>query len=195
MQKPMKHGHLSRGAAVIDGNFAYFTPYDSNCIYRYNIINGEWLDLPDCVCSNAALAIIDGTVVTIGGEYQGDVTNKLYILQHNNNCWIEDSQYPSMNTPRSHCAVVSIQDYEYRDHVIVIGGKTHGGNQTNRIDFLEKQSRCWYIQPLCHTPFLLPLQPNVVICYMLLIVWQRVTHVPFSTFLTTPTSHSHSLVH
>ena len=152
MQKPMKHGHLSRGAAVIDGNFAYFTPYDSNCIYRYNIINGEWLDLPDCVCSNAALAIIDGTVVTIGGEYQGDVTNKLYILQHNNNFWIEDSQYPSMNTPHSHCAVVSIQDYEYRDHVIVIGGKTHGGSQTNRIDFLDTQSRCWYnLSTLPHT--------------------------------------------
>ena len=101
MQRPMKHGHLSRGAAVIDGNFVYFTPYDSNCIYRYNIINGEWLDLPDCVCSNAALAIIDGTVVTIGGEYQGDVTNKLYILQHNNNCaliWLPLPILPVSNT-------------------------------------------------------------------------------------------------
>ena len=85
------------------------------------------MSIIDCT-SNENWSIKSGLpVVTIGGEYQGDVTNKLYILQHNNNCWIEDSQYPSMNTPRSHCAVVSIQDYEYRDHVIVIGGKTHGG--------------------------------------------------------------------
>ena len=76
-KRPMKHGHLSRGAAVIDGNFAYFTPYDSNCIYRYNIINGEWLDLPDCVCSNAALAIIDGTHIV-----PETVTRILWEVEH-----------------------------------------------------------------------------------------------------------------
>ena len=141
IQKPAKFAGITRGSAVIDGNFAYFTPRDKPDVYRYNVINGEWIELPNCPHPNAGLVVTDiGSLVAVGGEK----SNKLFTFC--NNQWIEE--YPPMTSTRSCCAVL-FSSYSFRCDVIVIGGNDDAG-PTSRVDLLDTASNCWY--ELLHLP-------------------------------------------
>ena len=102
---------MTRGFATTDHQFAYFTPHNSDSVYRYEWNTEQWNELPSCPYLNSALVIIDGTVTTVGGGY----TNKLFTLEQRQ--WVEE--YPPMNTARSCPAVVSTSGSDY---IIVIGG-------------------------------------------------------------------------
>ena len=59
-----------RGAAVVHGNTAYFTTYQSHKVYSYqNILGSEqWSQLLDNPCLNFGLAVIDGLLTSVGGS-------------------------------------------------------------------------------------------------------------------------------
>ena len=107
---------MSRGAAVVDGNVAYFM----NCggeVCSYNPTTKSWSILQKYPYQYGSLAVINGQVTAIGGcknWYNEDTyTNKLLSLYDG---WRE--VFPPMPTKRqSTTAVIS------KEHLIMAGGK------------------------------------------------------------------------
>ena len=128
---------MTRGSATTDGQFAYFTPYGSTSVYRYEWRGEKWEELPSCPYRDSGLVIIDGELTTVGG-YDGSFcyTNKLFTLRQKK--WVEE--YPPMNTACSSPAEVSTSDGEY---LIVIGG-FGGGGWTATVELFQMNSRRWY---------------------------------------------------
>ena len=147
---------MTRGSATTDHQFAYFTSYDSNSVYRYEWNTEQWNKLPSCQYRNSALVIIDGTLTTVGGtDYRSGLTNKLFTLQQRQ--WVEE--YPPMNNARSSPAVVSTSGGDY---IIVIGGCGDGG-WTGTVELFQLKTRRWY--KLTNIP---PSHPAVVSTCMIL---------------------------
>ena len=143
---------MSRGSATTDGQFAYFTPYLSTSVSRYEWRGEKWEELPSCPYMNSGLVIIDGKLTAVGGVDESRHTNKLLTLRQKK--WVEE--YPPINTARSSPAVVSTSDGEY---LIVIGGLGDGWTAT--VELFQVKSRRWYKltdlpQPLTH--------PSATIC-------------------------------
>ena len=143
---------MSRGSATTDGQFAYFTPYDSTLVYRYEWRGEKWEELPSCPHRNSGLVIIDGKLTAVGGYDASHHTNKLFTLRQKK--WVEE--YPPMNTFRSEHTIVSTSDGEY---LIVIGGG--GAGWTATVELLQVKSRRWY--KLTDLPQPLP-RPSATIC-------------------------------
>ena len=145
---------MIRGSATTNGQFAYFIPWASTSVYRYEWRGEKWEELPLCPYQNSGLVIIDGKLTAVGG-YDGSLcrTNKLLTLRQKK--WVKE--YPPMNTARSSPAVVSTSDGEY---LIVIGGRG-GGGWTARVELFQVKSRRWY--KLTDLPQPLP-SPSATIC-------------------------------
>ena len=138
---------MARGSATIDHQFAYFTSFNSNLVYRNT---EQWNELPSCPYENCALVIIDGTLTTVGGGGYGyGYTNKLFTLRQGQ--WVEE--YPPMNTARSFPAVVSTSGGDY---IIVIGGCGDGGGWTGTVELFQVKTRRWYKLTNIPKPLLFP---------------------------------------
>ena len=125
---------MYRGSATSDGGYAYFMPWNSLSVYRYEWNTEKWDELPPCPYRNSALVIIDGALTAVGG-YGGYYTNKLFTLQQRQ--WVEE--LPPMKTAHSRTAVVGTSDGEY---VLVIGGYG-GGGWTTTVELFQVRSRRW----------------------------------------------------
>ena len=132
---------MKRGSATTDDRFAYFTPCDSELVYRYQLNTKKWEELPPSPCRDSGLVIIDGELTAVGGEdgysYTTDRTNKLFTLRQGQ--WVK--HYPPMNTARYGTAVVSTSDGNY---IVVIGGYVCGGHWTAKIELFHVRNRRWY---------------------------------------------------
>ena len=144
---------MYRGSATTDGQFAYFTPYNSTSVYRYEWRGEKWEELPSRPYVDSGLVIIDGKLTTVGGYFLSDRPDKLLTLRQKK--WVEE--YPPMNIVRDSPAVVSTSDGEY---LIVIGG-WGGSGWTARVELFQVKSRRWY--KLTDLPQPLP-HPSATIC-------------------------------
>ena len=145
---------MERGSATTDDQFAYFTSWNSNSVYRYQLSTEKWEELPPCPYHNSGLVIIDGELTAVGGWDRSGYTNKLFTLRQGQ--WVE--HYPPMNTARSFPAVVSTSDGNY---IVVIGGYVGVGRWTATVELFHVRSRRWY--ELTNLPQGLPL-PSATIC-------------------------------
>ena len=146
---------MSRGSAAADHNYAYFTPYWSNEVYRYTISTDEWLRLPPCPHAYFALVIIDNELTAVGGYSGGNNTNNLFTLRQGR--WVEE--YPPMSIARSSAACVGISN-DHHMYIMVIGGYGVCG-MTTAVELLNTHSRRWCT--LTNLPKPLPL-PSGVVC-------------------------------
>ena len=101
---------MSRGAAVVYGNTAYFTPFNSGRVYSYqNILgNEQWSRLPDNPNHNSSIAVIDGLLTSVGGRDSRGPTNTLLSLTGGVRKQWSDI-FPPMPTPHSHTACITIE--------------------------------------------------------------------------------------
>ena len=143
---------MRRGSAATDDEFAYFTPWASNSVYRYQWSTEKWEELPPSPYRNSGLVIINGELTAVGGNEGSRRTNKLFTLRQSQ--WVE--HYPPMNTARSMTTVVSISD---GNCIVVIGG--YVGVWTATVVLFHVRSRRWF--GLTNLPQGLP-QPSGTIC-------------------------------
>ena len=116
---------MSRGAAVVDGNVAYFMNWDGETL-SFDLSTQGWSELPLCPYQFSSLAIIRGLLTAIGGiNDSGSICNKL-LINHKCQKWV--GYFPSMPTKRFLAAAVTT-----RQHLIVAGGKS----KSNRLDTVE----------------------------------------------------------
>ena len=144
---------MERGSATSDLQYAYFMPYGSHSVYRYEWSTEKWDELPPCPYRNSALVIIDGALTAVGGHDRYHRTNKLVTLRQRR--WVEE--LPPMKTARSSPAVVSTSDGEY---VLAIGAYG-GGVWTTTVELFQVRSRRW--AELTHLPQPLT-DPSATIC-------------------------------
>ena len=102
---------MARGAAVVDGNTAYFRPDASSRVYSYqNILgNKQWSRLPDNPNEAFSLAVIDGLLTSVGGKTSRGPTNTLLSLtgEGERKQWSE--VFPPMPTPRNNTACITTE--------------------------------------------------------------------------------------
>ena len=96
---------MFRGAAVVHGNTAYFTPYGSFSIHSYKNILGkeQWSKLPDNPNKKFGLTVISGLLTSVGGYNSHDIVDTNIVLSLSGE-WSE--VFPLMPTPRSHTACI-----------------------------------------------------------------------------------------
>ena len=99
---------MFRGAAVVHGNTAYFTPYGSVSIHSYKNILGkeQWSRLPDNPNKKFGLTVISGLLTSVGGYNGHDVVDTNIVLSLSGE-WSEI--FPLMPTPRSHTACTTTE--------------------------------------------------------------------------------------
>ena len=129
---------MLRGSAAADQNFAYFTSWNSNAVYRYLLNEDEWHVLPSCPYEDTGLFFVDGALTAVGGWEGSCRTNKLVTLQQEQ--WIE--KYPPMNVARSRPAIVNACAGGYRD-VVVIGGFDDASSWTAVVEVLNIERMTW----------------------------------------------------
>ena len=106
---------MNRGAAVVDGNVAYFLNKNGD-ILLYDLSSKRWRELARCPYRYSSLVTINGQLTTVGGVgIHYECTNKLLRLQTGQNQFKE--VFPSMPTKRCSPTAVTI-----KEHLIVAGG-------------------------------------------------------------------------
>ena len=112
---------IFRGATVVHGNTAYFTPFNSVRVYSYqNVLgNEQWSRLPDNPNKEFSLVVIDGLLTSVGGWNSSGPTNTLLGLagESKREQWSE--VFPPMPTPRHSTACITTEPIL---HVVVAGG-------------------------------------------------------------------------
>ena len=110
---------MKRGAAVVNGNMAYFMLRDGT-ICSYNSASNRWKGVLHYAYIGASLAIVNEELITIGGCESGVLKkiyqNTLFIVVRTH--W-SDHRYPPMPTKRSDAVAITSSD-----HLIVAGGTT-----------------------------------------------------------------------
>jgi N-acetylneuraminic acid mutarotase len=123
------------GAAVVDGDMAYFS--SRNHVYSYTIAGNTWTKLPECKYQNFEMAVIRNKLATIGGrDCQWVVTNS--VLSLSGSSWEE--VLPPMPTNRVSPAAAASST-----HLVVAGGRqTKLGGSLATVDVLDTETLQWY---------------------------------------------------
>ena len=90
---------MVRGAAVVDGNVAYFISSFGD-MFSYNLLTKKWSELPHCPYGCSSLAIVRGLPTAIGGIEGQAVDDKLLsIVGEREKKWVEQSHPCQQNDP------------------------------------------------------------------------------------------------
>ena len=129
---------MKRGAAVVDGNTAYFKPADSVRVYSYqNILgNEQWSRLPDNPHKGFGIVVIDGLLTSVGGWKGRGTTNTLLSLtgEDERKQWSE--VFPPMPTPRYHTACATTEKA-----LVVAGGRAYDDLAT--VEVMDINTKQW----------------------------------------------------
>ena len=148
---------MTRGAAVVDGNIAYFRPLNVFRVYSYqNILgNEQWSRLPDNPYWNSSLAVINGLLTSVGGSNIRGPTNTLLSLTREGERKQWSEVFPPMPTPRSHTACITTEKA-----LVVVGGYA-GVYDLSTVEVMDINSKQWTI--VCPLPQKLN-SSSVIVC-------------------------------
>ena len=133
---------MKRGAAVVNGDIAYFMLRDGT-ICSYNSANNTWRDV---LCHNytgASLAIVNKELLAIGGRessaFKKTYVNTLFVVVGPH--W-GDHRYPPMPTKRSDAVAVTSST-----HLVVAGGMTGSAlkDQTSAVEVMDTTTLVWSV--------------------------------------------------
>ena len=125
------------GAAVVHGNTAYFSQYNS--VYSYTLSQDKWTQLKQCEYSNFSMAVVNNLLTTIGGLSGVTTTNTLLCLSRSSSEMKWEKLLPRMPTARMWSAAVTTPT-----HLIVAGGRTGLlGDALSVVETLDTNTLQW----------------------------------------------------
>ena len=132
---------MTRGAAVVHGNTAYFRPGGSR-VYSYQNILGkeQWSRLPDNPKYWFGLAVIDGLLTSVGGgdPMRGDgPTNTLFSLTGEGERKQWSQIFPPMPTSRRNAACVTTEQ------ALVVAGGCGAGGHLDTVEVMNTDTKAW----------------------------------------------------
>jgi serine/threonine protein kinase len=128
---------MSRGAAVVDGDIAYFMSWDGD-VCSYNVFSKKWSKLLQYPYWYSSLAVINGQLTAIGGckevGNKDTYTNKLLSLPG------YEEIFPAMPTKRWGTTAVTS-----KEHLIVAGGTIgrSDADESNTVEVMDTKSLVW----------------------------------------------------
>ena len=127
---------MSRGAAVVHGNTAYFRPGGSREVYSYQNVHGkeQWSWLPDNRNKYFGLAVIDGLLTRVGG---GGPTNTLLSLTGEGERKQWSQIFPPMPTPRRSAACVTTEQ------ALVVAGGYGAFGHLDTVEVMNTDTKVW----------------------------------------------------
>ena len=136
---------MSRGAAVVHGNTAYFSPSTAiilggtaiiQRVYSYQNILGkeQWSQLPDNPNYWFGLAVIDGLLTSVGG---GGPTNTLLSLTGEGERKQWSQIFPPMLTPRYSAACITTEQ------ALVVAGGIGAGGYLDTVEVMNTDTKVW----------------------------------------------------
>ena len=124
---------FDQGPAVVHGSTAYFS--EGNNVYSYTIPENKWTKLPECKYRCFGLAVVVGTLTTIGGrDRYRTITNALVSLSKNS--WEEF--LPPMRTKRTYPAAVTTPT-----HLVIAGGRSSLESELAKVEVLNTETFQW----------------------------------------------------
>ena len=120
---------MRRGALVVDGNKVYINCSTSLRVYCYDhtLQEQQWSSLPNKQHYRSSLAIIEGTVTSIGGR-NDTCTNVLLSLTREGRRQQWTKRYPAMPTPRAATTTITTE------RAVIVAG---GCDATRNLDVVE----------------------------------------------------------
>ena len=126
---------ISRGAAVVDGDMAYFMNWNGE-VCSYNVSSKKWSKLPKYPYRSSSLAVVNGQLTAIGGYKdiinKDTYTNKLLSLPG------YEEVFPTMPTKRRSTTAVTS-----KEHLIVAGGAIGLSDKLNTVEVMDTKSLVW----------------------------------------------------
>ena len=143
-------------AAVVHGNTAYFSQYNS--VYSYTLSQDKWTQLKQCEYDDFSMAVVNNQLTTIGGDDDDDTaTNTLLSLIRSSSEMKWEELLPPMPTARIWSAAVTTPT-----HLIVAGGETGlGGDALSVVETLDTNTLQW--SSVSSSPKALR-NPNMTLC-------------------------------
>ena len=129
---------MTRGAAVVHGNTAYFRPGGSNKVYSYQNILGkeQWSQLPDNPNKNCVLSVIDGLLTSVGGNNNVFINTLLSLTGDGmRKQWSEI--FPPMPTPRWLVACITTEQS------LVVAGGRGSGSVLDIVEVMNINTKQW----------------------------------------------------
>ena len=125
---------LSAGSAVTIGENVYVAS-DKKLVYCYNRLR-NWSTLPECDCERFSLAVVDGSLVTVGGyRWDGEYSNNL-VRFTDQRTW-NNKDLPAMPTPRTEPITLSTDQY------LIAAGGFSGTRALDSVEVLTIQEKQW----------------------------------------------------
>ena len=128
---------MSRGAAVVHGNTAYFRPAASHKVYSYQIIGEEeqWSQLPDNDNGHCGLAVVGGLITCVGGYNQSLFNTLLSLIgEGKRKKWSEI--FPPMPTKRENPACITTEQA-----LVVAGG--YAATYLDTVEVMNINTKQW----------------------------------------------------
>ena len=128
------------GSTAVDGAVAYFRPGLMRRVYAYDSEAEKWSSLPVCPSGHSSLAVVNGLLTAVGGEYEDEPTNTLFSLDESvdggSRTWVK--RFPPMPTKRTFAAVLCNETA-----LIVAGGKAGIYSHVATIEVMDTESLQW----------------------------------------------------
>ena len=142
---------LFKGSISAHNDSLFCCNLGGDTVYQYSLPNNIWISLPQCPSSSFSLAVVRGTLITIGGERRGTrgrrfPINILYGLRgdgRGRSSW--EACFPPMPTKRSYSTAVS-----YQDMLVVVGGHnnyTHACRSLATVEVMNAGTLIWFTAP------------------------------------------------
>ena len=141
-QRDEANRKMKRGAAVVNGDTAYFMLRDGT-ICSYNSATNQWKDVLRYNYTCASLAVVNEELIAIGGcessMFKKTYLNTLVVVVRTHR---SDRRYPPMPTKRSDAVAVTSPAY-----LIVAGGMTGSAlkDQTSAVEVMDTATLVWSV--------------------------------------------------
>ena len=127
--------------AVFHNNIAYFRPFREEDILTYCSTSGEWAKLTTCNVKDTTLAIVCGTLVTVGGIKRKTACVNETDVRTNDLCSFTGEGWktilPSMSMKRSQVATVC------NEAVLIVAGGRDVSGPLATVEVLNLDTKLW----------------------------------------------------
>ena len=136
---------MYRGTCATDGVAVYCNSSGSSKVHAYDLETDTWWMLPECASTDFGLAVIEGVLTTVGGQFGKRLLNSLMSFYKQRKAWQE--RFPEMPTKRSHPSVL------YKNKILVVAGgqvdQLLGSNYRNNlslrtVELLKTNLKQWF---------------------------------------------------
>ena len=121
--------------AVREGDMIYFKYFWGKSVYRYNIADESWWELPSCPVSSFSMAVLDNLLTVIGGK-NSDLNPVNTLLSFSHKKWT--SVFPSMQVARYWTISAHWECF-----LIVMGGEGRERKLLDDVEILNLETRQW----------------------------------------------------